>query len=124
LAQDYLSEKPLDWLFVIAALRSFSLMITNLLYSFGKRVMINLVIDYYERKFGEDINSTFIHLVREIGEIALSIEKGNSEHSKLKITEAAALLEYLASKYKIELHANMQHLYSKKIDRLNALGDR
>lgn len=84
--------------------------------------MSDLVIDYYEKRFGGDINSAFIHLVREIGEIALSIEKGNHERSKLKITEAAALLEYLASKYKFELHVNMQHLYSKKMDSLNRLG--
>ena len=86
--------------------------------------MSNLVIDYYEKRIGGDINFAFIHLVREIGEIALSIEKGNREHSKLKITEAAALVEYLASKYQFELYANMQQLYSKNADNLKRLGYR
>ena len=69
--------------------------------------------DYYNKRFGENINSTYIHVVREIGEIALAIEKENSEHAKLKITEAAALLEYMASKYKFNLDSNMQVLYSR-----------
>ena len=86
--------------------------------------MGNLIIDYYEKRFGEDIRSAFVHLVREVGEIALSIEKENSEHAKLKITEAAALLQYLASKYGFELEANKQLLYSKKMDSLTRLGHR
>jgi len=47
--------------------------------------MNELIIDYYNKRFGENVNSTFIHLVREIGEIALAIEKTNPEHAKLKI---------------------------------------
>lgn len=84
--------------------------------------MIDLVLDYYETRFAGNIGDAFIHLVREIGEIALAIEKENSEHAKLKITEASALLQYLASKYGFDLDANIQQLYSKKLDGLTRLG--
>jgi hypothetical protein len=83
--------------------------------------MRDLIITYYEKRFGEDISSAFVHLVREIGEIALGIEKENSEHVKLKITEAAALLEFLSSKYGFDLDGNMQYLYSKKNDILRKI---
>ncbi len=84
--------------------------------------MNQLVINYYKKRFGENINSAYIHLVREIGEIALAIEKGNTEHAKLKITEAAALLKYMASKYKFNLDSNMQLVYSRKMDTITRLG--
>lgn len=86
--------------------------------------MNKLVIKYYNMRFGEDIKSAYIHLVREIGEIALAIEKENAEHAKLKITESGALLEYIASKYKFNLDSNIQLLYSKKIDTVSRLGHR
>jgi NTP pyrophosphatase (non-canonical NTP hydrolase) len=86
--------------------------------------MKSLVISYYSKRFGDNISSAYIHLVREIGEIALAIEKENPDHAKLKITEAAALLEFMASKYKIDLDSNMELLYSKKMDTLTRLGHR
>ena len=83
--------------------------------------MNKLIIDYYNKRFGENVNSAFIHLVREIGEIALAIEKTNPEHAKLKITEATALLQYIASRYDLDLEANMQIIYTKKMDSLTRL---
>lgn len=83
--------------------------------------MLKLVLDYYEKRFAGNINNAFIHLVREIGEIALAIEKANSEHAKLKTTEAMALLQYIASKYKLDLDTNMQIIYTKKMDSLTKL---
>jgi hypothetical protein len=56
------------------------------------------------------------------GEIALAIEKANSEDAKLKITEVIALLQYIGSKYKLDLHTNMRIIYNKKIHRLTRLG--
>ena len=35
------------------------------------------------RKYRDDKASAFIHLVREIGEIAFAMEKNNTEHAKL-----------------------------------------
>jgi len=80
--------------------------------------MSSLAVEYYERKFKDDKASAFIHLVREIGEIAFAMEKNNTEHAKLELTESTALLYYLASKYKLDLDANMKSLYTKKLETL------
>jgi len=86
--------------------------------------MSELVISYYNKRFGENIDSAYIHLVREIGEIALAIEKENTEHAKLKITEAAALLEYMASKYKFNLDSNIRLVYSRKMHAITRLDNK
>jgi NTP pyrophosphatase (non-canonical NTP hydrolase) len=80
--------------------------------------MSSIAVEYYNRKFGEDRAAAFIHLVREIGEIAFAIEKNNTEHAKLELTESAALLYYLASKYELDLDANIKSLYTKKLEML------
>jgi NTP pyrophosphatase (non-canonical NTP hydrolase) len=82
-------------------------------------IMSSIVIDYYNKRFGENLSAAFIHLVREIGEIALAIEKNNSNHVKLKITEAVALLQYIASRYNLDINENIQSLYSHKLNKLN-----
>ena len=78
---------------------------------------MNLVaIEYYNRKFGDDKTAAFIHLVREIGEIAFALERNNMEHAKLELTESTALIYYLASKYGLDLDANIESVYTKKLD--------
>ncbi|GEM_PF-1394466 len=52
-----------------------------------------LAIDYYGRRFKGNINNAFIHLVTELRVLALATEKANSEHAKLKIKIAIALLK-------------------------------
>jgi NTP pyrophosphatase (non-canonical NTP hydrolase) len=80
---------------------------------------MNLVaIEYYNRKFGDDKTAAFIHLVREIGEIAFALERNNMEHAKLELTESTALIYYLASKYGLDLDANIESVYTKKLDML------
>jgi NTP pyrophosphatase (non-canonical NTP hydrolase) len=80
---------------------------------------MNLVaIEYYNRKFGDDKTAAFIHLVREIGEIAFALERNNMEHAKLELTESAALIYYLASKYGLDLDANIESVYTKKLEML------
>jgi NTP pyrophosphatase (non-canonical NTP hydrolase) len=81
--------------------------------------MDSVVLDYYNKRFGENLNAAFIHLIREIGEIALGMEKNNFNHLRLKITEASALLKYLASRYDLDVEANIQSLYSEKLEKLN-----
>jgi NTP pyrophosphatase (non-canonical NTP hydrolase) len=81
--------------------------------------MSSIAIEYYNRKFGDDKAAAFIHLVREIGEIAFAMERSNPEHAKLELTESAALLYYLASKYELDLDENIKSLYTKKLDLLN-----
>jgi NTP pyrophosphatase (non-canonical NTP hydrolase) len=72
-------------------------------------------IEYYNRKFGDNMQAAFVHLVREIGEIAFAMEKQNAEHAKLEITESVALLHFLASKYNLDISQSMEALYSKKL---------
>ncbi len=82
--------------------------------------MSSIAIEYYNKKFGDDKAAAFIHLVREIGEIAFAMEKNNPEHAKVELTESAALLHYFASKYGLNLDENIKSLYTKKLDMLNA----
>jgi NTP pyrophosphatase (non-canonical NTP hydrolase) len=84
--------------------------------------MSSIAIEYYNSKFGDDKAAAFIHLVREIGEIAFAMEKNNTEHAKLEITESVALLYYLASKYELDLDANIRSLYTKKLEMLKTPG--
>src|SRR5919106_4633255 len=77
-----------------------------------------MAVEYYNKKFGDDKAAAFIHLVREIGEIAFAMEKNNTEHAKLELTESTALLYYLASKYELDLDANIDSLYTKKLEML------
>lgn len=72
-------------------------------------------IEYYNKKFGDNSQAAFIHLVREIGEIAFAMEKQNAEHAKLEITESVALLHFLASKYNLDVSQNMEQVYAKKL---------
>jgi len=80
--------------------------------------MSSIAVEYYDKKFGEDRSAAFIHLVREIGEIAFAMEKNNVEHAKMEITESVALLHYLATKYSLDLESNIKAVYSKKLEML------
>jgi hypothetical protein len=75
---------------------------------------MNIEIEYYNKKYGDDIQTAFIHLIREIGQIAYAIEKSNNSIAIAKITEASALLRYFAIKYEIDLESNIKEMYSKK----------
>jgi hypothetical protein len=79
---------------------------------------MNIEIEYYNKKYGDDINKAFIHLIREIGQIAYAIEKSNNSVATAKITEASALLRFFATKYEIDLESNIKEMYSKKISLL------
>jgi NTP pyrophosphatase (non-canonical NTP hydrolase) len=85
--------------------------------TFHRNKLDSVVLDYYNRRFGENLDAAFIHLIREIGEIALAMEKNNLNHLRLKITEASALLKYLASRYDLDVEANIQFLYSEKLNK-------
>jgi NTP pyrophosphatase (non-canonical NTP hydrolase) len=80
--------------------------------------MSSVAIEYYGKKFGGDTSAAFIHLVREIGEIAFAMEKNNAEHAKMEITESVALLHYLATEYNLDIGSNMKAVYSKKLEML------
>jgi len=86
--------------------------------------MSKVAIEYYEKKFGNDATKAFVHLVREIGEIAFAMERNNTEHAKVEITESAALLFFLAQKYGFDLQSNMESLYAKKLEALQSKPDK
>ena len=77
--------------------------------------MNNVAIEYYEKKFNDDITKAFIHLVREI---ALAIERSNLELAKMEITESVAILQFIAKKYGFDLQANIDNIYTKKLQAL------
>ena len=80
---------------------------------------MNIAVEYYNKKYGDDINKAFIHLIREIGQIAYSIETTNNSVATSKITEASALLRFFASKYEIDIESKIEEMYSKKISMLD-----
>jgi hypothetical protein len=84
-------------------------------------IMNSIALEYYDKRFRRNLQLAFIHLVREIGDIALAMEKSNSEHAKLKITEASALLQYIASIYNLDLDNRMQSLYLHKLRTITEL---
>jgi hypothetical protein len=80
---------------------------------------MDIAIKYYNKKYGDNINNAFIHLIREIGQIAYAIEKKNNSVATAKITEASALLRFFASKYEIDIESKIEEMYSKKISLLD-----
>jgi hypothetical protein len=77
--------------------------------------MKDLIIDYYSKRFGDNLNSAFVHLVREIGQIAFGMETNNKSVLEAKIVEAGALLKFLAHKYGIDTNKTTEAIYLKKI---------
>jgi len=67
------------------------------------------------KKYGNDTSAAFIHLVREIGQVAFAIETKNAPVLEAKLTEASALLQFIAHNYKIDLESNKEIMYSKKL---------
>lgn len=78
--------------------------------------MSSLAIQYYSKRFEGEKSRAFIHLAREIGELARGMEQNNSELVKLELTEAAALLHYMASLYGFDLDENIGAVYKKKLE--------
>lgn len=77
---------------------------------------VDLALEYYSKRFGSDVNKAFIHLVREVGEIAFAIERSNVEHARLEIAESIALLHYLARVYGMDVDSSIERIYSKKLE--------
>ena len=86
--------------------------------------MSSIEVQYYNKRFGDNTSAAFIHLIREIGEVAFAIEKNSTGIAQTKITEAVAILHYIASKYGFDVEANIRSLYSKKMESLKLDGDR
>ncbi|MEP6576866.1 MAG: hypothetical protein ABJB85_10600 [Nitrososphaerota archaeon] len=90
--------------------------VRNFIFTFYNLDMLSeIAIEYYNKRFEDNTSAAFIHLVREIGEIAFAIERDKPGIAQTKITEAVALLYYISSKYDIDLDENILSLYSKKL---------
>jgi hypothetical protein len=76
---------------------------------------MELAIKYYELKYGNDMDHAFIHLIRELGQIAYALETKNEAVFNAKVTEAIALLKFLAHKHNVNIESNMETMYSKKL---------
>lgn len=79
---------------------------------------MDLAVEYYSKRFGDDVSKAFIHLAREVGEIAFAIEKGNVEHAKVEIAESLALLHYMARLYGMDAYTTIERIYSRKLESL------
>ncbi len=80
--------------------------------------MIDAAVQYYDRKYGNDLKGAFIHTVRELGELARAVERDQSELAAHEITEIAALMKFLAVRYDFDLEEKMASLYAKKLEKL------
>ena len=48
--------------------------------------MSSFATEYYEKKFEDDRSTPFIHLIREVNEIAFAMKKNIVEDAKMEIT--------------------------------------
>jgi len=78
--------------------------------------MTKEAIEYYGNKYHSSKEKAFIHLAREVGELAAGIERNNDEMAKMELTETVALCFYLAKLYNFDLLENMETLYKKKLE--------
>jgi hypothetical protein len=64
---------------------------------------------------------SFIHLIREIGQIAYALGTKNQPVFAAKLTEASVLLKFLAYRYKMSILSQIskQCTYSKKLAHVN-----
>jgi hypothetical protein len=81
---------------------------------------MELSVKYYELKYGNNIDQAFIHLIREIGQIAFALETKNEAVFGAKVTEAIALLKFLAYKHNVNIESNIERMYSKKLSHINS----
>jgi hypothetical protein len=81
---------------------------------------MELAVRYYELKYGNSVDNAFIHLIREIGQIAYALETKNEPVFGAKVTEAMALLRFLAHKHNVNIESNMETMYSKKLAHISS----
>lgn len=81
---------------------------------------MSVAVEYYRRVFGDDLKGAFVHVVRELGELARAVERDQKELAVHEVTELAALMAFLASLYEFDLEASVDDLYSKKLRKLES----
>ncbi|MBI4399158.1 hypothetical protein HY570_00265 [Candidatus Micrarchaeota archaeon] len=75
-------------------------------------------VEYYKQKFGSNIEKAFVHLAKEMGELAGAIEKNNKEVIVYDTTEIAGMLFYFADQFNFNLLENVEAVYTKKLEKL------
>ena len=91
-----------------------------LYYQSQNYVSVESAVRYYELKYGNSLDDAFIHLIREIGQIAYALEAKNEPVFSAKVTEAIALLRFLAHKHNVNIESNIETMYSKKLAHINS----
>lgn len=81
---------------------------------------MELPVRYYELKYGNDTERAYIHLIREIGQIAYALETKNEPVFGAKVTEAIALLKFLAYRHNVNIETNTETMYSKKLAQIES----
>jgi NTP pyrophosphatase (non-canonical NTP hydrolase) len=84
--------------------------------------MGNEAVEYYGRKFQGDRRAAFVHLVKEVGELARALEKGNEELARIEITEIAGLTFYFSHSYGFDLEGGLREMYTKKLASADSIG--
>ncbi|MEE9181434.1 MAG: hypothetical protein V3U33_02530 [candidate division NC10 bacterium] len=80
--------------------------------------MTSVAVEFYERKFQEDVMGAFLHRVREVGSSPAPSSKTSRPLAVLEITEIVALMEFLASRFGFDLAESVTELYTKKQQKL------
>jgi len=76
-------------------------------------------IEYYKLKFGSDRNKAFIHLTKEVGELAGSIEKEKHDMAQYELVEILGLCYFLASTYEMHnVNEKLESVYTEKLQKL------
>jgi hypothetical protein len=80
---------------------------------------MELPMKHYEIKYGNDTDQAFVHLIREIGQIAYALGTKNQPVFAAKVTEASVLLKFLACRYNVNIKSNIETMYSKKLTHID-----
>lgn len=83
---------------------------------------MDVELEYYNRKYGDDRKTAFVHLVYELGELARALEQDQPEIATHEITEIAAITRFLAHTYDFKLEEGVENLYTRKLAKLKASG--
>jgi len=75
-------------------------------------------VDYYKKKYGNDISKATIHLTKELGEFAGAVEKNNNELASYELVEIAGLCYFLASVYGFDMNKKLEEVYTKKLEKV------
>ena len=80
--------------------------------------MSDAAVEHYERKFHEDVRGAFVHMAREVGELARAIEQEQRELTVIEVTEIDALMDFRGLRSRFDLAEKVTEPYAKKLEKL------